>query len=45
VLEEKIILQEGYGIQEKDKDRRLHSTQRKEKVKYTFEGERLLQPL
>jgi hypothetical protein len=45
VLEEKILLQEGYGNQEKDEDRRSLSTRRKEQGKYTSGGERLLQSL
>jgi hypothetical protein len=44
VLEEKIVVQEGYGNQEKDEDGRSLSIHRKEKGKYTFEGERPLQP-
>jgi hypothetical protein len=45
VFEEKILLQEGYVNQDKDKDIRFISTHGKEKGKCTSEGERLLQPL
>jgi hypothetical protein len=45
VLEEKILVQEGYGNQEKDKDGRFLSTHGKEQGECTSEGERLLQPL
>jgi hypothetical protein len=45
VLEEKILVQEGYGNQEKDEDGRLLSTHGKEQGKCTSEGERILQPL
>jgi hypothetical protein len=42
VLEEEILVKEGYGNQEKDDDGRLLSTHEKEEGKYTSEGERLL---
>jgi hypothetical protein len=45
VLEDKTLLQEGYGNQEKDEDGRLLFTHTKEQGKCTFEGERILQPL
>jgi hypothetical protein len=45
VLEEKILVQEGYGNQEKDEDGIFLSTHRKEKGECTSKGEILLQPL